>query len=76
MAELFGWSATETLRSATVHAAETVRMADKIGRLETGYGADFIVMSGAPWDTIGDLRTENIVAVVSRGVVVAGELPE
>lgn len=76
MADLFGWSATETLRSATVHAAETVRMADKIGRLETGYGADFIVMSGAPWDTIGDLRTENIVAVVSRGVVVAGELPE
>lgn len=74
MAELFGWTAAEALRSATVHAAQTVRMDTSIGRLEPDYGADFVVMTGRPWERIEDLRTENIVAVVSRGAVLHGHL--
>lgn len=76
MAELFGWSATEALKSATVHAARTVRMQESIGKLEPGYATDFIVMKGRPWERIEDLSTDNIVAVVSRGCVVHGRLPD
>ncbi|WP_324651040.1 amidohydrolase family protein [Georgenia sp. H159] len=74
MAELFGWTPAEALCSATVHAAQTVRLDASIGRLEPGYDADFVVMRGRPWERIEDLRTENIVAVVSRGMVLHGQL--
>jgi hypothetical protein len=33
------------------------------------------VLRGRPWEDTGALRVENIVAVVSRGVVVQGTLP-
>jgi hypothetical protein len=33
------------------------------------------VLRGRPWESIDDLRAERIVAVVSRGRVVSGELP-
>ncbi|WP_251856398.1 amidohydrolase family protein [Herbiconiux sp. L3-i23] len=76
MAEKFRWSADRALRSATSDAADVVGLGSKVGTLAAGYGADFIVIKGRPWNDIGDLRLENIVAVVSRGVVVSGRLPE
>ncbi len=76
MAEKFGWTAQRALKSATSDAADSIRMGDTIGRVREGYGADFVVMKGDPAGDINDLRTENIVAVVSRGVVVYGRLPE
>jgi imidazolonepropionase-like amidohydrolase len=76
MAEMFGWSAERALQSATSDAADAIGMADRVGTLATGLGADFVVLKGRPWEDITQLRTDNIVAVVSRGVVVFGELPQ
>ncbi|MBO9627247.1 MAG: amidohydrolase family protein [Microbacterium sp.] len=75
MAQMFGWTADRALRAATSDAADVVRMADRIGSLTPGHGADLVVLRGRPWEDIADLRIENIVAVVSRGRLVHGSLP-
>lgn len=75
MKQMFDWSAERTLASGTSDAADVVGLGSVIGTLAEGYGADFIVIKGRPWENIDDLRVENIVAVVSRGSVVSGQLP-
>ena len=75
MQRILGLPPEEALRSATSSAARAVRRGDILGRIEEGYAADFIVIRGTPWHNIDELMTSNIVAVVSRGVVVVGELP-
>ncbi|MFZ4892882.1 amidohydrolase family protein [Plantibacter sp. Mn2098] len=75
MAELFGWSAERTLQAATSRAAAAVGRADSLGRIAPGAVADFVIVRGRPWEDIADLEPSNIVAVVSRGRVVAGALP-
>ena len=75
MAETFEWSAERALVSATSDAADAIGMGAKVGTLAAGFGADFIVMKGRPWEDIDAMRVENIVAVVSRGAVVSGQLP-
>jgi imidazolonepropionase-like amidohydrolase len=75
MSETFEWTAERALISATSDAADAIGMGDTVGTLAAGFGADFIVMKGRPWNDIDDMRVENIVAVVSRGAVVFGELP-
>lgn len=75
MAAMFGWSAERALVSATSDAADAVRLGDVTGRLRPGLGSDFVVLRGRPWEDADALRVENIVAVVSRGLLVAGELP-
>jgi len=73
MTRILGMSAEAALRAATSDAADALGM--PVGRIEEGLGADMIVLRGRPWENIEDLATENIVAVVSRGRVVAGRLP-
>lgn len=75
MKEMFDWSAERTLVSGTSDAADVVGLGSTVGTLAEGFGADFIVIKGRPWENIDDLRVENIVAVVSRGSVVSGQLP-
>jgi imidazolonepropionase-like amidohydrolase len=75
MSELFEYDAERGLQAATSQAADVVGLGDKVGRLVAGYGADFLVIRGRPWRDINDLRTDQLVAVVSRGRVVAGRLP-
>lgn len=75
MAEKFDWTPERALIAATSDAAAAIRMEKKIGRLAEGFGADFLVIKGRPWERIEDLRLENLVAVVSRGVLTAGQLP-
>ena len=75
MKDMFGWNAERTLISATSDAADAVGLGQSVGRLKPGYGVDFIVVRGRPWQDIEDLRAENIVAVVSRGKLIAGQLP-
>ncbi|MDQ4504403.1 amidohydrolase family protein [Sinomonas sp. ASV322] len=75
MASMFGWSAERALVSATSDAADAIGLAERVGTLAPGFGADFVVLRGAPWERIEDLRVENIAAVVSRGRLVEGELP-
>lgn len=76
MAEIFGWGAERALQSATSRAAAALGRQKNLGTLAPGYLADFIVMTGRPWENIADLTVQNIVAVVSRGRVVAGTLPQ
>jgi imidazolonepropionase-like amidohydrolase len=72
MAEVFGWPAPRALEAATSHAAAAIGRGDNLGRIAPGYLADFVVLDGKPWENIDALRVENIVAVISRGRVVAG----
>lgn len=74
MASLFGWTAERALHAATGDAADSMRLSGTTGHMVGGASADFIVMHGRPWERIEDLRTENIVAVVCRGSVIAGTL--
>lgn len=73
MTRVFGMDAGAALRAATSDAADAIRM--PVGRIAPGLGADLLVMRGRPWERIEDLTVDNIVAVVSRGHVVAGRLP-
>ncbi|MFC5830242.1 metal-dependent hydrolase family protein [Nonomuraea insulae] len=73
MTRILGMDAESALRAATSDAADSIGL--PVGRIAPGLGADLIVLRGRPWERIEDLATENIVAVVSRGRVVAGRLP-
>jgi len=75
MKTAFGWSDERTLVSATSDAADSVGLGDRLGRLDDGFAADFVVVRGRPWRDLAELTPENIVAVVSRGTVLAGQLP-
>jgi imidazolonepropionase-like amidohydrolase len=70
-----GLSAAEAMVAATSRAARAVGLEGKVGRVAPGLGADLLVVRGRPWQRIEDLTAENILAVVSRGAVVAGTLP-
>ncbi|MEV4106988.1 amidohydrolase family protein [Nonomuraea sp. NPDC049695] len=73
MTRILGMDAGSALRAATSDAADSIGM--PVGRIAEGLGADLVVLRGRPWERIEDLAVENIVAVVSRGHVVAGRLP-
>jgi imidazolonepropionase-like amidohydrolase len=74
MARILGYSPERALQAATARAARVIGR-DDLGRLEPGLPADLVVLRGRPWESIDDLRVENIVAVVSRGRLVHGRLP-
>ena len=75
MARVFGWDAARALAAATSRAAAAIGEGDRLGRIAPGYAADFVVLRGRPWDDLRDLDVSRIVAVVSRGRVVAGAVP-
>ncbi len=74
MAELFGWTAGRALESATSRAASAIGRGSDLGRVAPGYLADFVLLDSRPFDDIGGLSVDHIVAVVSRGRVVSGSL--
>ncbi|NEM91303.1 amidohydrolase family protein [Galbitalea soli] len=74
MAEIFGWGAERALAAATSRAAAAIGRGSSLGRIAPGFAADFVVLRGAPWADIRELSVDRIVAVVSRGRVVAGSL--
>lgn len=75
MAEVLGYDAERALGAATSMAAGAVGLGASVGTIAPGFAADLLVMRGRPWHDLADLRTGNLVAVVSRGRVVAGSLP-
>lgn len=75
MAEKFDWTPERALIASTSDAAAAVGLEGRVGSLVEGFGADLLVIRGRPWEDIDVLRPENLVAVVSRGVLVAGSLP-
>ncbi|HET6824613.1 MAG TPA: amidohydrolase family protein [Amnibacterium sp.] len=74
MAALFGWDAERALVAATSAAARAIGR-DDVGRIRPGAKADLVVLRRRPWEDLDALRIEEIVAVISRGVLVAGALP-
>jgi imidazolonepropionase-like amidohydrolase len=75
MVEVLGYAPSRALQAATSDAAAAVGLGASVGRIAEGFGADFLVMRGRPWEDVSLLSPENIVAVVCRGQVVAGALP-
>jgi imidazolonepropionase-like amidohydrolase len=57
MMEEAGMTAPEVLRSATLYAAECMRIDQEIGTLQPGKWADFVVTEENPFDGIRNLRT-------------------
>jgi imidazolonepropionase-like amidohydrolase len=74
MAAVLGWSAERVLQAATSRAADAIGRPD-LGRVAAGAKADLVILEGRPWVDLAALRPERIVAVISRGEVVAGSLP-
>jgi imidazolonepropionase-like amidohydrolase len=70
MAEIFGWSADRTLQAATSRAAAAIGRGDRLGRIEPGYLADFVVVESRPWENLDAFTADSIVAVFSRGRMV------
>lgn len=75
MREVLGMSPEQALQAATSGAAAAVGLGQLVGKIAPGFAPDFLVMRGRPWLNGADLRVEQLVAVVSRGRVVAGALP-
>lgn len=75
MHDVFGYDAERCLRAGTSEAARAIGLGERVGRLAEGYGADIVVMRGQPWRDPAGIDVANIVAVISRGTLVAGALP-
>ncbi|MGH3098893.1 MAG: amidohydrolase family protein [Streptosporangiales bacterium] len=75
MANVISLDAERTLRAATSDAAASLGLSQETGRISPGLSADFVILRGRPWERIDDLSTANIVAVVCRGRLAAGNLP-
>jgi imidazolonepropionase len=60
----------EALTAATVNAAHSLGLGDKVGSLEVGKQADMLVLNTADWrDCIYQFGANSVRAVVKRGVV-------
>jgi imidazolonepropionase-like amidohydrolase len=64
----WGMKPLEAIQAATIHAADLVGWADKVGALEPGHFADLIAVSGDP---LADVHTLLSVKFVMKGGVVA-----
>jgi imidazolonepropionase-like amidohydrolase len=76
MGEVFGWSPERVLQSGTSRAAAAIGRSASLGRVAVGAAADFVLLRGRPWEDAAALDRDAIVAVVARGRVVAGALPD
>ncbi len=47
-----------------------------LGQLRTGYAADDVLVRGLQWLDLADLTADNIVAIIARGQIVRGAVPE
>jgi imidazolonepropionase-like amidohydrolase len=66
-----GQSALAAIQSATIHAAELIRWDDRVGRIEPGYLADIIAVTGNPLEDVSLL--ESTAFVMKDGAVVRHE---
>jgi imidazolonepropionase-like amidohydrolase len=62
-----GLTPHEAISASTISAAKLLKMADRIGSIETGKLADFIIVDGDPIADIGILRDKNRITNVAIG---------
>jgi len=67
-----GMPAIEAIQAATIHAAELMGWADRVGTLEPGHFADLIAVSGDPLADITQL--EHVRFVMKGGEIVKNEV--
>ena len=67
-----GLSPIDSIRAATVNAAELLGWSEKVGSLEAGKYADLIAVSGDPLSDITELQ--RVKFVMKGGAVVKNEL--
>ncbi|GGL85354.1 amidohydrolase family protein [Nakamurella endophytica] len=75
MTAVLGWDAERALQAGTSDAAASLGLGELVGRLAPGMAADLVVLRGTPWRDPAHLAADRVVAVVSRGRLVAGSLP-
>ncbi|HTS56617.1 MAG TPA: amidohydrolase family protein [Terriglobales bacterium] len=68
-----GLTPLEAIQSATIHAAELLRLSDEVGSLEAGKFADIIAVSGDPTTDISAMG--NVVFVMKGGEIIKAALP-
>ncbi len=56
------------LLAATANGAKAIRRLDTLGTIETGKIADIVIVKGAPWRDIGDVKST--VVVIQAGYIV------
>jgi imidazolonepropionase-like amidohydrolase len=64
----------ETIRAATINAAELLGWQDRAGSVEAGKFADLIAVAGDPLKDVGELKRVRF--VMKGGEVVKNELPK
>jgi hypothetical protein len=47
-----GMTAEEALKTATLHGAELLGVADRLGKVQPGYLADLVAVEGRPWEDV------------------------
>lgn len=75
MQELFSWSAERSLVAGTSDAAAAIGLSGTAGTVAVGASADLLVVRGRPWEDLGALQADRIVAVVAQGRLLAGAIP-
>ncbi len=65
LATKYGLSPEVALKSLTIHAAEILRIADRVGSIEKGKDADLVILNGDPLQL-----TSNIEMVIINGHIV------
>jgi imidazolonepropionase-like amidohydrolase len=76
MAATLGYTAETSLAAATSTAAAAIGRGDRLGRIEVGYAPDLLLVRGRPWRDLGQLSPDNLVAVICRGRLAHGEIPQ
>lgn len=64
----YGMTPVESIRAATITAAEVLGRSDDLGRIAPGYVSDLIALQGDPLEDIANLR--NLLVVVVDGKIV------
>jgi imidazolonepropionase-like amidohydrolase len=68
-----GLSPFEALQAATVNSAELLMLADRTGRIETGFEADMILVPSNPLEDLSALH--DVLLVMSNGQVAMKRIP-
>ena len=65
----YGWTAREALLASTLNAAWTIGRSDRIGSLEAGKRADFLLLDGGIEDIAYRFGRNPVVAAVVGGQI-------
>jgi imidazolonepropionase-like amidohydrolase len=64
--ELFGWSPTDALLSATKTGGELMALGDELGQIREGYLADLLLVHGNPLQDISILQHQDNLAMIMK----------